>query len=449
MKKLAGSALVAVLLLLAACTRPVMEQNGGAADVADIYYPCVQDADNLNQVLDYERETVPENTADRLGYLIKKLFETPKNTRLRCAFPQDVSFVSYTLSEGELLIVLGGAYAQLTEMERTIASGCAALTLCETQGVETVCLTAVENGRSVRLGQSLDREDVILTDMSLQPVEQDITLYFPDADCRYLLPEQRKIVIRENEQIERYVAEELLNGPRTESMLQLIPKETKLLSVVTENGICYVNLSGEVKTNFAGTFSEERLILASLANTLTSLDGVDGLQILIDGAKRDYFDQLPIGEPLKMDSGVVGPVDLQSGVEDITVYYPNAGHNAVAAVPEKVVWREDISVEQLALEQLISGNPPVWSYNPIPKGTKLVSFDIDEGVCRVSFSAEFVSQHTPTPERERMAVWAVVATLTRFESVQSVYIQVSGTQQGYQYVSFNQAYVSKDVTRLE
>ncbi len=450
MKKLAGRVLsAAFLLLLTACAQPAPEESGSSLDTVRIYYSCVQSTDSLSQVIDYVQEAIPADTPDRLEFLVKKLFETPQDDRLRCAFGQDVSLASYSLNEGELMIVLDGAYAQLSEMERNIASSCAALTLCDTQGVETVYLSAMEQGSVKRLGQSLSKDNIILTDMSLQPVEQDITLYFSDAECRYLFPEQHKIVIRENEQIERYVAEELLSGPRSESLLQLISKETKLLSVVTEDRICYINLSGEFKTGFYGNFSEERLILASLANTLTSLDGVDGVQILIDGTKREFFNHLPIGEPLIMNSGALGPVDVQSGVEDITVYYPDAGLDAVAAVPEKVVWREDISVEQLALEQLISGSPPAWSYNPIPKGTKLVSFDIDEGVCRVGFSPEFVTKHTATLEQERMAVWAVVATLTRFENISSVYIQAAGTQQAYQYFSFNQAYAKKDVLRLE
>ena len=184
------------------CTAPPAQENENSEKI-NVYYAVVQGAGSLSKVVDCEQVVIPQNAGDKLQYVIDSLFQTPASPKLKSAFPSGSKSVSYKLDNGKLSFTVGGPYGALTDMERTIADSCAVLTLCDYPGVDSVELSAEGALSSSQPVRTLRKSDIVLSDMSLQPIEQDITLYFPDEALRYVEPEKHKIVIRENEQMER------------------------------------------------------------------------------------------------------------------------------------------------------------------------------------------------------------------------------------------------------
>ena len=112
-----------------------------------------------------------------------------------------------------------------------------------------------------------------------------VTLYFPDEQAMYVMPEQRKVP--KNESFEQAIVKELMKGPETPGLTKLtVPEEAKLLSVEVKDKIAYVNFSRELTEKHMGGTTGEEMTIIPIVNTLTELPEVNKVQFLVEGKKR-------------------------------------------------------------------------------------------------------------------------------------------------------------------
>lgn len=121
------------------------------------------------------------------------------------------------------------------------------------------------------------------------PAEQSVTVYYGDRGAEFLIPEQRKITVPEGQTLLTLAAAELLLDPTTPDAVRLIPPETEILGVTVENSIITVNFNEKLRDNFAGGSSSEALLIASVVNTLTGIEGYKDywVRFLINGQPFD------------------------------------------------------------------------------------------------------------------------------------------------------------------
>ena len=65
-----------------------------------------------------------------------------------------------------------------------------------------------------------------------------------------------------------------------------------------EDGTCYLNLPGSCVSLMPESNAEQRLLLEGLVNSLCSLEGVNEVQILLDGEYQMLLGTQPISRPL-------------------------------------------------------------------------------------------------------------------------------------------------------
>ena len=121
-------------------------------------------------------------------------------------------------------------------------------------------------------------------------VEQGIILYFSDDQAMYLQGEKRMVTVekgQEAQQIPVAVVDELIAGPTDKNLYPTIPPEAKLLDIKIEAGIAYVNFSEELRTKHSGGSTGEIMTVSSVVNSLTELDGIEAVQILINGETQE------------------------------------------------------------------------------------------------------------------------------------------------------------------
>lgn len=121
-----------------------------------------------------------------------------------------------------------------------------------------------------------------------------ITLYFLNPNTYELTPEARQIDAKELlDNPYELLINLLIEGPRNENLLKLIPENTKLNSAQIKNNILYIDFSEDfVKEQSLGKEQEE-LILKSIVNTVTELTEINKVAFLIDGEESKGF---PDGE---------------------------------------------------------------------------------------------------------------------------------------------------------
>lgn len=116
----------------------------------------------------------------------------------------------------------------------------------------------------------------------------EVVLYFSDDQANFLVPEKRNISIEEgasDEVLAVKILQELIAGPQNKELNATIPAEAKILSVKINEGMATADFSKELQTKHWGGSTGEGMTLNSIANTLTELDSIDKVELLIEGKK--------------------------------------------------------------------------------------------------------------------------------------------------------------------
>src|SRR5690606_30174124 len=108
--------------------------------------------------------------------------------------------------------------------------------------------------------------------------EYTVVLYFADAQAQHVVPEQRRIEPGEGESLAAAAVRELLAGPEDPYLRSAFPDNARVTSVEVSDGVAYVNFAEGI--NIPGS-TGETIAVRSLVYTLTDLDGVDKVQILV------------------------------------------------------------------------------------------------------------------------------------------------------------------------
>lgn len=158
-----------------------------------------------------------------------------------------------------------------------------------------------------------------------------ITVYFGNSDADAVVPEKREVSVKTGEALEKIVFEELQNGPASGNLYPVIPNETRLLSVHTQNGICTLDLSKEFVDNNIGGTAGEAMTLYSIINSLTELPGVEKVQFLIEGQKRDVYTHSVFNEPFSRNESLIKYPDSNNTEQAVR----NRANEALAALKNR------------------------------------------------------------------------------------------------------------------
>lgn len=124
-----------------------------------------------------------------------------------------------------------------------------------------------------------------------------VTLYFPDKEGA-LQPEKRELLIYEGENRCCRVMDALLEGPQTEGLSPLLPEGVTQDSVWMDGEVCCLNFSTHAFRLLCDETVNQQQVVQGLVRSLCSLDGVQSLQILVDGSYRTMLGPVNIYLPL-------------------------------------------------------------------------------------------------------------------------------------------------------
>lgn len=126
----------------------------------------------------------------------------------------------------------------------------------------------------------------------------NVTFYFSDESGERLAAEQREIAYANSYSLEQMVMNRLIQGPSEDSGLYAtISPNTSLISVTTNNGVCTVNIDDEILKNTVNV--RPAVTIYSIVNTLTELNGITSVQILINGSSSvSFMDEISLATPL-------------------------------------------------------------------------------------------------------------------------------------------------------
>lgn len=243
---------------------------------------------NQNETAVEKAAYEPDGTSaeELIDEFLGQLAQTPEDTGLKAVLTQDIAVSSRELENGQLSLHFGIGYQTMTGTREILTRMAVVCTLCQIPGVEYVSFLVGDNplvdSKDTPIGPM--NEDSFVENPGSTADDYAVitaTLYFANESGDKLVPESVNISYSSNIPVERVVVEQLIKGPLTEDVYPTIPAETKLISISTKDGICYVNLdNGFLSQGYDVT---EAVPIYSIVNSLTSIPGVSKVQILING----------------------------------------------------------------------------------------------------------------------------------------------------------------------
>ncbi len=127
-----------------------------------------------------------------------------------------------------------------------------------------------------------------------------ISLYFTNTENYVLMPEARVVdakLLLENPY--KALVEMLIAGPKSDKLKTNIPKETKVNNAELVGDMVKLDLSQEFLNNQVGDIEIASKSIYEIVDTLTELNEVNSVKILINGEENKKFDSfdLDLSEP--------------------------------------------------------------------------------------------------------------------------------------------------------
>ncbi len=114
-----------------------------------------------------------------------------------------------------------------------------------------------------------------------------VHLYFSDKDSQFLMAENRVLKSRQDpEFFARSIIEALIKGPQ-QGLARTLPAATVIRAIfVTQDGICFVDLTSAVTDNHPGGIQSELLSIYSIVNSLVlNVPQIKAVKLLINGTE--------------------------------------------------------------------------------------------------------------------------------------------------------------------
>ncbi len=252
----------------------------------------------------------------------------------------------------------------------------------------------------------------------------------PKMAVYYLNRQETKIqpvtVEIEGKAAEGQVEELLLameESPSEASLKASVGIDFQILSHKLENGQLTLDVSKEYRKLSATT---EVLVRAALVRTLTQVNGVDYVAITVEG--ENLTDNL--GNPIGMmsaDTFLDNAGDEINSYEKIRIvlFFANEDGDRLVEVSRPLVYKDNVSLERMVVEQLIQGPlEEEKAYPVISPDTKVLDVTVKDGICYINLNEGFLKQtYNVTGD---VAIYSIVNSLIELPNVNKVQIAVGG-----------------------
>lgn len=283
-----------------------------------------------------------------------------------------------------------------------------------------------------------------------------VTVEIPeDATKLYYLNEERTKVISEAFVLERGTVEEQISDTLTilEEVLWTV-EEKKLVSDNNPiQGFIFNKETGVVTLYFASDYNfthsiTETLRRASIVKTLCQIQKVISIEFYMGSQPLMLSNGKPVGLMKAEDFAESTGANTELFQETlISVYFANKTGDFLVESNVKVTYNGVISTECLILNQLLKGPLNSSMQSVIPKGTLLNKVYVQDGICYVDFSEEFMkTREGISPE---VAIYSVVNSLTELSGVHKVQFLIDGTiRKAYEHLDFS-SYFEQNLDIIE
>lgn len=300
-------AVLLTLVLLSGMTGCAREEK---EDSGMLLYYLNEDLSSLN-TLSYlmedgksKADLSPQEMADDM---LEQL-ATPSGDVRSIAPIQNFTVTGTTLQNETLTVFLSSDYEELETVREILTRAALVNTLCQIDGVDSVSFLCGDHPLTNEDGSVVTamNSDMFIFNSGKEIMNYEkvrLHLYFANEDGDQLVDTYRNVVYNSNISMERLVVEQVLKGPNSDVVFPTLNPASKVLSVTTRDGVCYVNLDQAFLTEPYGVTSQ--VAIYSLVNSLTELSSVSAVQITIEGKTGKAFMDSSLSSAFERNLSVV------------------------------------------------------------------------------------------------------------------------------------------------
>lgn len=296
-----------IFLLLAVCALLIAGCGKKEASTAEtaVYY-LNRDATSI-VAKDYE--ITGDSPQISVEELLMKLEEVPEDMDLKRTIPENVKLLGYSLDRQQLYLDFSAEYLSLDKATEVLVRAAIVKTMSQVDGVRFIGFRVtgepLKDSKGIVIG--LMNENTFLDNMGSEENATKIStlnLYFANKSGDKLKNQSCVVEYNANVAVEKVVVEQLIAGPTEDGYYPTIPKDTKVMSVTSKDGVCYVNLD----TGFTSQGYDVlgTVTIYSIVNSLTDLPGIQSVQILVNGeTNMNYKDNISLETIFQKNSEIV------------------------------------------------------------------------------------------------------------------------------------------------
>lgn len=243
------------------------------------------------KVSSYDFVTEEEQKEKLVSLLLEQLSTASDNTESRAAISEPLKLRNYTITDENVVLDFESSYSQLSVTGEVLTRAAIVRTLTQIQGIHYVSFTVEDIPLSNRSGMPvgmMTAEQFLDNSGNEINTEEKVTLclYFANETGDKLVPVNREVIYNSNISLDKLVMEQLILGVLAEEVEEyhvgaVINPDTKLVSVMVSDGVCYVNLDNTFLTQIANVNPD--VTIFAIVNSLVELPNVNKVQFSING----------------------------------------------------------------------------------------------------------------------------------------------------------------------
>jgi germination protein M len=257
---------------------------------------------------------------------------------------------------------------------------------------------------------------------SLAEGETEYQIYYLNASMTKLVPLAYRTTTTDTAKLIQELMEHFLEIPVDVDCQLALSEKVGYQECRQEDKVLYLYFD----TNYTSMKPEREILCrAALAKTMTQVPGIEYVSI--------YSGNQPLTDNKGKPVGLVSGNDFIDSISDVnayeetelTLYFTDAEGEQLIPEKREVVHSISASVEQVVLEELINGPESADLAPTLDSSTKLLNVSVNENVCYLNFSSEFLSNSLEV--RDYIPIYSIVNSLSELSTVNRVQITVNGS----------------------
>ena len=252
-------------------------------------------------------------------------------------------------------------------------------------------------------------------------IKYECELYFLNESESTLVSEKRIIKYRKESELNEAVIDALIAGPENGKNKKVINRKTKLESITSQNpselivDFNYRFLSGDTSRDVLSTYA--------VVKTLCGIDGIDKVKVTVEKNDVPTAEGKPIG--FLADEDINLSTDTNTGeTREVILYFVDKVTKKLVPEQRSIKVDDQMPLAHYVINELIQGTH--LHENVLDSGTILIGVNITDYICFVNMQSNFMSLYAGSEEKEKLAVFSIVNSLTELDNIGRVQFLIDG-----------------------